>query len=213
MKLIDDWLKSKRNFISGRSIYKVFGKDETLKKLFDKGETPFAKNKLAEVLQALNVTPVQVLTAEDISFTAMPESDDDVLQSLNVAWKEKYARMNLLRHNLDAYGDDNSKETIAACEPICREILELEKEINALWQQRDAYKETGQLPGVTTKKKELSTKLNEAANQLENIKKNIRRNKQQMQKFPAEPKYAQLFNDYLNQYKEITGEDYKERKK
>lgn len=213
MKLIDDWLKSKRNFITGRSLYKVFGKDENLKALFTKGETPFAKNKLAEVLQALNVAPVRILTAEDLSLTEMPHEDDDVLLSIEAAWKEKYARMNLLRHSLDVYGNDNSKETIAACEPVCREILELEKEINALWQQRDAYKATGQLPGVTTKKKELSTKLNEAANQLENIKKNIRRNKQQMQKFPAEPKYAQLFNDYLNQYKEITGEDYKERKK
>lgn len=213
MRLIDDWLKGKQNFIVGRSLYKIFGKEEALQKLFAGGETAFAKKKLADALTALSVAPVKVLTAEDTSFTEMPAANDEVLNSLQAAWKEKYARMNMLRHNLDQYGSDNSPETIAACEPICKEILMLEKEINKLWRERDYYLENKKLPTVASKKKELSSKIDEAAQQLENIKKNIRRNNGLMQKFSAEPKYAQLYNDYKNRYKEITGEDYKERKK
>ncbi len=213
MKLIEDWLTGKRNFMTGRSIYKVIGKDEALKKLFAKGETVFAKNKLNEALENLIFTPAAVLSAEDLSLSEMPHEDDAVLQSIEAGWKEKYARMNLLRHKLDEYGTDNSQETITSCEPICKEVLTLEKEINALWKQRDHYKQHGQLPGVTTQKKELSANLNEAAKQLENIKKNIRRNKDLMNCFKEDPAHAQRYNDYLNRFKEITGEDYKERKK
>lgn len=213
MKLIDDWLSGKRHFITGRSLYKVFGKDDALKALFAKGETVFAKTKLADALTALNAAPVKVLTAEDTSFTEMPADSNEVLNSLQIAWKDKYARMVFLRHSLDAYGDDNSPGTVAACEPVCKEILMLEKEINKLWKERDHYLEHKQLPTVASKKKTLSNKIEEAAKELENIKKNIRRNKTRMVTFPGEPKYAQLYNDYKDQYKEIAGDDYKERKK
>jgi hypothetical protein len=184
-----------------------------MKKLFAAGETVFAKNKLNEALEKLILTSAPVLTAEDLSLSEMPHEDDSVLISIEADWKEKYAHMNLLRHKLDEYGTDNSKETIAACEPLCKEILELEKQINALWTQRDAYKETGKLPGVETRKKELSAKPHEAATQLENIKKNIRRNKNLLKKFPTDAAHVQRYIDYLQQYKEITGKDYKERKK
>jgi hypothetical protein len=214
MKLIDDWLNGKRNFITGKSLYNVLGKNEKLKQLFALSETAFSKQKLIDALTALNVAPVKVQTPEEISFDVMPVViNDDVLTSLANAWKEKYARMNMLRYQLDQYGEDNSTETVAVCEPICKEILQLEKEVNALWKQRDYYLEHKQLPEVKTKRKVLSEKVADSATEIENIKKNIRRNKSRMVRFAAKPLYAQKYNDYLQQYKELTGEDYKERVK
>lgn len=212
MRLIDDWLFSK-NFFTGRALYKVLGKNDKLKALFKQGNTCFAAGVLLKSLTELNTAPVMVLTSEDLSLSEMPEEDDEVLTGINYAWKEQYARMNMLRHKIWEYGADNSPETIAACAPLCKEVLELEKAVNKLWETRDYYKQHGKLPEVETKKIALSEKVGTSAVQIENIKKNIRRNKGLVQKFPGNATYAQKLRDYQELYKEVTGEDYKERVK
>lgn len=211
MRLITDWLDGSRNFTVGRAIYRVLGKDVRLKRLFEQGQTSFSANALVAAISSIENMPVTAEATEDIVFVEMPAEDDNVLRGITTSWKEKYMRMNLLRHKLDEYGTDNSPEAVAACEPLCKEILQLEKEIVGLWKQRDHYQQHGTLPDVKTKKKELPAEPAKAAKAIENIKKNIRRNKLHMQKNPGKPAYAQMHKDYIQQYRELTGEDYKER--
>jgi hypothetical protein len=112
MIIVDRWLQGKQNFIVGKVLYEILGTDAAMKNLFAKGESAFAKKKLHDVLSALNEKKMRrTLTAYNLPLTtAMPDSDDKVLHSLNTDWKEKYARMNLLRHKLDEYGERNDDD-------------------------------------------------------------------------------------------------------
>ncbi len=204
MELITRWLKGNRNFIIGKSLYASFGKDEALKKLFNQGETPFSKAKLATALEAILNTQssFQPHTSTD-SFKAMPGSNDSVLQAIQNAWKEKYAKMNLLRHELDKYEKRNDWEAVAKCKTMVKEILELEQEVNQLWDKRDEYLENGKLPGVKENEFVIPEDPVKLGKLIESLKKNIRRNKLKAKENPNRAEYAALVKDYESRLQEI----------
>jgi hypothetical protein len=79
-----------------------------------------------------------------------------------------------------------------------------------VWQKRDHYVQHGSLPDMKKETKELPTDPVALATHIDNIKKNIRKNRGKMQKPGANAKYAVLYRQYLNEFKSITGKDYKE---
>jgi hypothetical protein len=214
MILVDRWLHGKQNFIVGKVLYEILGTDAAMKNLFAKGESAFAKKKLHDVLSALNEKKVRrTLTTYDLPLTtAMPDSDDKVLHSLNTDWKEKYARMNLLRHKLDEYGERNDVDALNACKDLCKEICEIEQDVMFLWKQRDEYLQTGRLPVVKESKIEIPTDPVELGKFIENRKKDIRRNRKKMIDEPGVAKWAQMYNDHKELYKKATGKEYNEKK-
>ena len=143
--------------------------------------------------------------------TAMPASDDAVLESIKNKWMPLYQRMNLLRHSLDKYGDDNSDAASAYRLPITNEIIDLEKQCTAIWDERDYYIANGRLPFVAEKTVEIPEDPIELANLISNLKKNIRRNRKEMKAHPDKPQYAQFYEQYKKQYKEVTGHEYVEK--
>ena len=196
-------------------LYHSFGTNQALKDLLDMGETPFCKDLLAEELKKFAENGVEeVHTAPDHADrdgAEMPESDNEILQALRNEWQPLYQQMNLLRHELDRYGDDNSDAAIAYRKPRARKIKELEQECIAIWKKRDYYEKHGELPFIKEIKLEIPTDPVKLAGLISNIKKYIRRYRKLMEDHPGEPKYVQLYNDYKQQHKTVTGVDYVEK--
>ena len=209
MILIERWLKGNRNFIVGKSLYAKFGNDKAVMQLLEKGETAFSLNALVHALEAIAATHVPGTSKHaEPAVMEMPKADNAVLDSLQEQWKEKYMRMNLLRHSLDKYGTDNSRETMNACDKICKEILSLEKEINGLWNERDYFLVHGRLPDVKEDKAQMPTNAVELASFINSCARQIRRYKHTS---VSNSKHAQLMEDYKAKYKAATGKDYGEK--
>lgn len=216
MQIIRNWLNGSRNFIVGSTLYKTFGTNQALKELLTKGETPFCNDLLAKEFESMLQTglPVQpVVETKVVETRVMPETaTDEVLQAISNEWKPLYKRMSYLQHSLDKEFDDmNSAEAIAYRYPIALEVLDLEQQINQLWSKRDHYIKEGKLPFVPEVKVELPTDPVEAGAVINNLKKNITRNRLLAAKHPDNPKYAQLYKSYKEKYKQLTGYDYKEK--
>lgn len=215
MQIIYNWLNSKQNFIVGRLLYEQFGTDKALKTLFkENGETPFNKKKLKEELSAIangSAKKAIIGLSAGISTKEMPTGDTPLLQALNKEWKPLYMKMNFLRHQLQAFGSDNSPETIKKAEPICAEILSLEKQCMKIWAKRDHVLEHGRLPEVKENDFEIPSDPIALGRYVENCKRQIRRHRKNVIDKPTDPKYAQLLSDWKEKYLKATGHEYQEK--
>jgi hypothetical protein len=216
MILVDRWLQGKQNFIVGKVLYEILGTDAAMKNLFAKGESGFAKKKMVDALEGIRHKAEggrkTLYPTPSTLHLSMPDSDDKVLHSLNTDWKEKYSRMNLLRHKLDEFGERNDDDARNACYTLCKEVCEIEQDVMFLWKQRDEYLQTGRLPVVKESKIEIPTDAIELGKFIENRKKDIRRNRKKMIDEPGVAKWAQMYNDHKELYKKATGKEYNEKK-
>ena len=212
MHLIEKWLAGNRNFLVGAVLYKQFGTDEALKKLFAGKATPHIQKLLEESLLALLNKPKVVLQEPKTSDAAeMPKSTDPVLEALRNEWLTPYQKMNYLRHELDRY-TDNTDEQIAIRRPICAQVLELEQLCLQLWAKRDHYIKNGQLPEAPAQKLAMPTDPMALAKLIDAVKRNIRRNHQLAAKHPDKPVYPQKAAQYEAELQSIitkTGTDAK----
>ena len=212
MRVIHNWLKSNRDFTVGSMLYQRFGKNEQLKLLLDKGHSSFLQKELAVELQKIAQNSIhKPLLLVDKEVIEMPGSENDILEAIRKEWLPIYAKMNLLRHELDKYSDRNDWEAIAWRQPRAREIKELEKLCNGIWAKRDYFEKHGKLPFVHEATIEKPTDPVKLANQINNTKRNIRRNRQEMNKPGADPKYAQFYADYKLKLRKLTDEEYNDQ--
>lgn len=208
MKIINDWIKSGKNYHVGVAIYKTIGKNNSLKELFTKGKTPFSIRTLEKELCSMvqpDKAPIAIFTAENI-----PQTNDQVLESIRNSWMPKYQRMNYLRHQMDKH-KGNSADAISMRKDMAFEILQLEQECMDLWNKADQYQKNGTMP-VSNVPGEMDVPEDpfEKAKAIENTKRNIRRNRQEMKKNPSNSRLPILYDKYKDFYFRLTGEHYQE---
>lgn len=229
MQLIINWLKpySTQNFIVGRALYKLFGKDPELKTLFAKGDkAPGAKEALLQALQALaaevpapaadtlaaqepadsqeSCAPPPVDPPAPAAAPELPASPDPILKALQLEWKSKYKAMQYLRLQLERYGKENALEVQAECRHLCTQILALEQEIMQVWQKVDQYKATGKLEEIKEAPLEVPADPLELAKKISSVQRYIRRHKSNATKFPSNAKYPALILKYEEQLQALT---------
>jgi hypothetical protein len=204
MELIRKWLSGNRNFIVGAVLYKKFGTDEKLKKLFNGIPDAYSQKRLAEELERLLEKPKVVLqsTKSHGDANEMPESKDPVLKALRNEWMAPYKRMCYLQSELDRY-EGNSPEEIATRKPIAFEILELEQECMKIWARRGYYEKNGSLPEVREQEEEIPTDPVELGKLIEATKRNIRRNKQLSEDHPDNTVYPLKQRQYEEKLERI----------
>lgn len=189
MELIRRWLSGKQNFIVGSVLYKQYGHDEKLKRLFASKPDEYSRKRLVEALtDILEKPPGKPARSKHVEGDEMPESKDPALQTFRNEWLPLYQRMNYLRHQLDKY-EGNSKESIAKREPIAFEVLELEQQCMAVWKRREYYQEKGTLPQIKEEEITIPEDPVELGLLIQSTKRNIRRNKQYARENPDEPIY------------------------
>lgn len=208
MELIRKWLSGNRNFIVGVVLYKKFGTDDKLKKLFDGKPDMYLQTRLSEELTKLQGKPrLIVQPKKKVSEAgAMPESQDPVLKALRNEWLVPYKRMCYLQSELDRVSSDeyplydinnvNSPEAISNRKTIAFEILELEQQCIVIWKRRNHYEKEGKLPEVKEKKYDIPTDPIELGQKIETLKRNIRRNKERAARHPDKAQYPLLQKQY-----------------
>jgi hypothetical protein len=206
MELIRKWLSGNKNFIVGAILYKKFGTDEKLKKLFDAKPDAYAVRRLEEELCKLaigNKATRQRAVTSIADGAEMPESKDPVMKALRNEWILLYKRMCYLQTELDRI-EGNSEEAIAKRKPIAFEILELEQECMKVWERRKHYEKEGKLPEVKSVEEfVIPDDPIELGKLIETTKRNIRRNKQLAVSHPDEPQYPLLQKQYEAKYDAI----------
>lgn len=212
MQVLNNWLKGNRSFATGVVIYNSIGSNAALKNLLAMGETPFAAQLLAKELEAIasgkTRFPIAQINPETES---MPKGDDEILKSLQTDWRERYQRMNLLRHRLDKFGSENTEEAIAYRLPIAAEIKTIEQECIAIWKKRDYYLEHNKLPFERDETFVKPSDPLELLMLIQNTKKYIRRYRKLSQDYPGDVKYAALYLKYKKQHLDVTGTEYEEK--
>lgn len=224
MQQVKDWLAGSRNFITGRAIYKAFGKDQQLIELLERGQTVYSIQQLVIGMEALiggqtephpahdtTSTPKAAVSAPTATREAfMPDGGDLVLQAIKAEWMPLYKKMQYLIAQLDKYGDRNDDEAISYRNPIAAEILELEERVNRIWQKRDHYLQHGELLSDKKRTVDIPKDPLKLATLINQIKRNIRTNRQMMKKQPGKPVYAKKYLSYKLQYQQVTGKQYQE---
>jgi hypothetical protein len=204
MELIKKWLSGNRNFIVGAVLYKKFGTDEKLKKLFEGKPDAYSQKRLAEEMERLLEKPKVVLQSKKSIGAAdeMPESKDPVLKALRNEWMTPYKRMCYLQAELDRY-EGNNPEEIATRKPIAFEILDLEQECMRIWARRGYYEKNGSLPEVKEQQEETPTDPVELGKLIEATKRNVRRNKQLSEDHPDNTVYPLKQRQYEEKLERI----------
>lgn len=207
MLMIDRWLAGKRNFTAGLLLYDHYGTNTALKNVLAKGETDYSRKLLTEALTEINQAPPKP-KVEDKALRVlevMPKGNDTMLEALQEKWKPKYQLMKLKQHQMFAFGDDNSLETMAKCRELAEEILSIEQEVMQIWAERDYYEAHGRLPNNPTKKVQIPTDPVQLAKFIDTCKRQMRRYRYSS---ATNPDHAQILADNKLKYKQATGKDY-----
>lgn len=229
MQIIKNWLNGDKNFIAGRVIYRMVGKDEALKQYFETNTDNQAHEKLIAALAEIISPQEKISTSSDTlpqpapeplkiekkAYSAqqhMPDSTDKVLQAIKLQWLKPYKQMCYLQTQLDKFGQLNTQEAINFRKDKAGIILELEQQCIALWKQRDYVIEHGHLPDESDDSDiEIPKDPIELANLISRLKLNIRQNRNRMTKNPDNTNYAAKYLQYKEQFKKVTGKPYQEK--
>ena len=213
MELIHNWLNGSKHFAVGRAIYKALGSDAALTEMFDKGYSDYNQLTLERELRAIleplgtREMPCERNEAEEMK---PPIVNDEVLEKIYEDWKPEYIKMNYLRHELDQF--DGTGEVLANIrKPIATEILMIEKKLIKKWADSDYYKENGHLPNIPSREYHIPENPVELANLINNCKRNIRRNRQRMEKGEETTDYMPLVQYWRDYYFKLTGSEYTEK--
>jgi len=207
-ELIENWLSGRRSYTYGAILYNKFGSDEKLKDLFSRPKTDYSQELMVEKLKEIISDASTKPAAQDFSYEKMPDAADPVLKAMKDEWMPAFTEMNYLRHQLDKWLEDDSKEAQAKRGELALQILTLEKQCMAVWAKRDHYLKHGTLPGKDVGDEEIVIDKFKAGQHLQNLKVYIRRYKGYLKKDPGNAQHALLlkkYEDELDQLKKLHG--------
>lgn len=208
MKLVSKWLSGSKNYHVGVAIYSQLGSDKHVLELIQGLKTPMAEKVLLQAMQHLLAMPAKIPEANPSN--EMPTSTNDVvLKALHDKWLMPYKEMQFLRTQLHQFGNSNTQEAIGFRKDKALTILLLEKQIMAVWAERDYYLENGSLPEIKKPvEKVMPTNPLEVANLIQNCKRDIRHYSTQLKKNPN-AKHAKKLENLLALHLRIAGVPYK----
>ncbi len=207
MECIKAWFQAGRPYEQGVQLYLQYGTDITLKMVLQREEkTAFKDQRLRDAMRKLLKPSTPSLSRHDISEAGLPPAhtilpsspyhrwptppiEDAVIKALWLQFKPKYGEMRSLQQRLytAALGgltDPNKKQE---AHDMASRIVLLDDEIDAIYAQRDAYMDGGQLPGVATQKEEVYDPVRWAT-ELKNNERYVRDYKLKLSKFPNDTK-------------------------
>ena len=224
-QLIDNWIKTGKNYESGRILYSVLGKNEQLKASLAKAKTATLAKELEKALLQIHAGKAEQVASKPKPSAKVPvpsvhvppkQSDkpvnDTVLQAIDAEWKPIYKEMQLFRHKLRQYGNSNAAEHVNERAAWAQKVLDLEQQCLVIWRKRDYYIANGKLPDVQVDK-QLPTDPLEIGRRVENLKRYIRREGEKLKKNPANAGAAMRRKEYLDEYQQLTGKQYQESDK
>jgi len=171
MDVIRKWLNGTRNYDDGIKLYRVFGRDDKLKRMFgSEGPSDFKKKKLLKALQEIVAeAPLSKKTEKAVSSPILVPAEnptviitqqfsdkdkkwrssrDEVEEALFQQWKPLFAElMNLTARvgDIARAGERDNLKRIEAGRMALR-ICDLDDELDEIYKQRDQYLQSGEKP-------------------------------------------------------------------
>ena len=204
-QLIQNWLNGKRNFTAGKLLYNQFGNDQKLKDLFSQGRSAYSEERLLNALKELaaDLHKPQTDDYRPVMNEIMPDVPDKVLTALKNEWMPFYTEMNLKRHRIDHYLDDESEAAEIIRGKLAFEILDLEQKCMAVWAKKMYYEKHGRLPGKGLDR-EIVIDQFKAAERMKNLKIYVTRYKNYCSKDPGNARHAAKLKDYEKELAKLT---------
>lgn len=199
---ITQWLNSRRDYKLGVALFKVYGNDETLLKVFAQGHSDYRQGRLVSELTELAKTKgnmAEPIAAKEPKFEAvtfteqqMPENSFDPKQDpYREKWMPHYKAMQNLCARLRDFENDEMRGE------ACFEILRLEEICQDYWNRADYYRRTGQhLPERKDKTIEHVTDPNAYAVKLMNLRSYISKARKLLKIDPNNIKAANRLKKY-----------------
>jgi hypothetical protein len=202
MEEIRTWLNCGRKYDEGVMLYLQYGKDQQLKRLFTiEEESDFKRKKLVDALQLLikgtPVPPPQVKPAVVIQKTfdnpsKWPQQMDEVVNALFQQWKPMFAERNDLFIRLWTPARAGYESEAGR---IAHQILDLDDEIDLIYEKRDQYLKHGTLVEEKKPKKWVVDPIKQAV-KLKNHERYARDFRAKLKKNPANVKAAEKLKEH-----------------
>lgn len=168
---IRSWLNSRRDFMTGVNLYRLYGDQPWLKDQLGRGKpTREMREKLFDALKGIffrikekrlqqsnaeatdsavtvAAATTRIEAAEEKYIEARGTNisnnikETSAYQQLDLQWRPIYHEMNMLFNRLDLLKDGSSE-----CEAACLRILDLEQQCIKIWEKKDYLVEHGRLP-------------------------------------------------------------------
>jgi hypothetical protein len=142
---IESWLKSKRNFSEGISLFNEFSDNEILKDFFSLPKNSIIESRLSEELQKISDREDPAVEVEEKEWQV---TDDEYIRlpdegkQLQRNWKAWYAEMKYLQARLDDAGKDDDYRL-----QLALKIVDLDENIREAWRAISFWRKYGELPG------------------------------------------------------------------
>lgn len=197
------WLGGSKDYNVGVRLYRIYGKDEKLKRLFGaEQKTAFKQAQLFAALKNIVEAPA-VEQAEKVKSTAAQitpaifyktwtaeENTDEILKTLWEKARLLLKQIGSIHGSLTALADDSDRRSAALL------LLELDDDLSEVYDQRDYYKKHSKLQHVQAEGKSYLTKPMEIANRIVALNRYVRRYKLALRKNAADTKAAELLKQY-----------------
>ncbi|MDR6565453.1 hypothetical protein [Chitinophaga ginsengisegetis] len=206
-EVIRIWLNGSKNYLAGVALYDRYGGSDDLKSFFASGCTPYRESRLLKELTDL-VTPTVKDDPVDTEMTtieapAAVEITDTTLLKLHEEKVLLHKQKDALRYNLSRYTSDRERGIIA------HRILQYRREISAVWEREQYYKQYGHLPDDGSKQINSEHDLKYHRSRTNG---NARRYRSLLNKDPNNIKYQQLLAKWEGEWTQ-TKQSIKEQKK
>lgn len=202
MEEIRSWVNGERKYTEGVELYVKYGKDQQLKRLFTiEAESDFKRKKLLDALQQLlkvptvpktQLAPVVAIQKTFDNPSKWPAKMDEVVNALFQQWKPMFAERNDLFIRLFTPARAGFE---AEAGRIAHRILDLDDEIDLLYEKRDQYLEHGTLVEEKKPKTWVVDPIKQAV-KLKNHERYAREFKAKLKKDPANVKAAAKLKEH-----------------
>ena len=206
-ELIRIWLNGSKNYQAGVVLYDRYGASDDLKSFFSSGCTPYRETRLLKELTDL-VAPIGSEDPADMEMInveapATVAITDPILLKIHDEKVILHKQKDALRYTLSRLASDRERGLAA------HKILQYRREISAVWEREQHYKQFGQLPddGSNMINSEHDIKYHRAR-----TNGNVRRYRSLLKKDPDNIKHQRLLVKWEAEWKQ-TKQTIKDQKK
>lgn len=206
MRLIHNWLNGDKEYWTGVAIYKAYGKNELLKKMFASVKSDYHAEKLADELQKLcqpkqvapspSAAPKVIEVPKDFSNT---ELFSITKNNTDKRYKEVMNARAVLFAMVDSEQDltlINTPDKVAARKPLCFDVVMGYRQVSADYDTVDFVKKNGKLPNEEAKEDDDKLNADDIPDELVFTKlDNARKNYNKMKKREHTPERVQMLQE------------------
>lgn len=205
------WINSRQHYDTGVALYEAHGNDFAIKRMLGQGHSPFRQKVLVNALRAIAAdysprldkpNPCEPTGDKALRKEVPQEPNPGETTEVNPShlhdpfrseWVPLFVEMNTLRHQLRYIPTDAERAEAAV------RILKLREQCKAIWERRDYFQRTGEMPPPIELNVEPSADPNLLQRRLNNVATYITKARKAVDADPTNEKKAAKLAQYLSE--------------